>query len=295
MKVTLTDRRQALTDLFAFEQIAQDRFRSPPHPTELARLYGGQVVAQALAACQRTVEGRHANSCHAYFVRAGDPALPIDFAVERDTDGRSFSARRVVARQGDRVILTMSASFQAAEEGPSHHLPMPIVRPPDEIEPESDAISSIADRLPARHRPFWLNDMGFDYRVVEKTDPFSYEPIPARRHVWLKLRHRIADEPAEHQRLFAYASDLYLMHTGLLPLGLGWADPKLQDASLDHAIWFHDDFRVDDWLLYALDSPAAGHARTLGRGLVFTQDGRLVATAAQEGLIRMPAGRQHRG
>lgn len=290
MKVLVTDRRQALTDLFDYEQVAPDRFRIAPQPTALARLYGGQVVAQALAACQRTVAGRDVHSCHAYFVRAGDPALPIDFAVERDTDGRSFSARRVVVGQAGRAILTMSASFHAPEDGPSHHLPMPDVPSPVAVEAESATISAIADRLPPRHRPFWLNDMGFDFRVVEKTDPFGFDPVPATRHVWLKLRHTIGDDPAEHQRLFAYASDLYMMHTGLLPLGLGWADPRLQDASLDHAIWFHDRFRVDEWLLYALDSPAAGHGRTIGRGLVFTQDGRLVATATQEGLIRMPPG-----
>jgi len=291
MTVIITDRRQALSDLFDFEDLG-DRFRAPPRPTALARLFGGQVVAQALAACQRTVEGRNANSCHAYFVRAGDPAMPIDFTVERDTDGRSFSARRVVARQAERPILTMSASFQVPEGGPSHHFPMPVVPPPDQIVPESELVFAVADRLPPRHRPFWLNDMGFDFRVVDATDPFAHAPVAGRRYVWLKLRHRIGDDPAEHQRLFAYASDLYMMHTGLLPFGLGWADARLQDASLDHAIWFHDPFRIDDWLLYALDSPAAGHARSLGRGLVFTEAGRLVATAAQEGLIRMPPGWQ---
>lgn len=290
MKVVITDRSQLLADLFAFEQIGPDQFRAPAHPTPLARLFGGQVVAQALAACQRSVEGRNAHSCHAYFIRAGVPEQPLDFAVERDTDGRSFAARRVVVKQAGRAILTMSTSFHADEDGASHHLLMPAVPAPDEIAPESERISAVADRLPERHQPFWLNDMGFDYRVVEKTDAFAFPSTPARRNVWMKLRHRIGDDIGEHQRLFAYASDLYMMHTGLLPIGLGWADPRLQDASLDHAIWFHDRFRVDEWLLYALDSPAAGHARTLGRGLVFTQDGRLVASAAQEGLIRMPQG-----
>lgn len=291
MKVMIEDRRAALESLFAFDMPEPDVFRARPQPTTMLRLFGGQVVAQALSAAQHTVaEGRFANSLHAYFVRPGDPAVPIDFAVERDSDGRSFSARRVTARQAGRLILTLSASFHAGEDGAIHHLPMPDVPAPETLRPESEAISDIADRLPERHRGFWLNDMGFDYRIVEPGDAFAPAPVEGRRHVWFRLRHVIGDDQAVHQRLLAYASDLYMMHTGLLPLGIGWADPRLQDASLDHAVWFHDRFRIDDWLLFAIDSPAGAHARTLGRGLIFTRDGRLVASAAQEGLVRMPAG-----
>lgn len=291
MTVRIEDRRAALEAMFAYEEGAPDRFRAAPTGGPAARLYGGQVIAQALSAAQRTAPAeRFANSCHAYFVGPGDPKQPIEFAVERDSDGRSFSARRVTAGQGGKLILSLSASFHVSEEGPDHHLPMPAVPPPDEVAPESEVIAAVADRLPEHRRAFWLNDLGIDYRVVEPVDVFTFSPRPARRHVWLRVRHRVGDDPAVHQRLFAYASDLYMMHTGLLPLGIGWADPRLQDTSLDHAIWFHDRFRVDEWLLYALDSPAGGRARTLGRGLVFTRDGRLVVSAAQEGLIRMPPG-----
>lgn len=289
--VTIEDGRAALERLFVFETPAPDRFVARPGGGKPARLYGGHVIAQALAAAQLTAPaGRHVNSCHAYFVRPGDPHLPIDFAVERDSDGRSFSARRVTAAQVGRLILSLSASLHVPEDGPAHRAPMPDVPPPEALVPQDERLSGIADRLPPRHQAFWLSDIGIDFRMVEPFETFDPPLRAARRHVWLRLRHRIGDDVAEHQRLFAYASDLYLMHTGLLPLGIGWADPRLQDASLDHAIWFHDRFRIDDWLLYALDSPAAGHARTLARGLVFTRAGRLVASVAQEGLIRMPPG-----
>ena len=289
--VTIEDRRAALARLFAFVRAGPDRFVAPPAGGPLARLYGGQVIAQAIAAVQLTAPAdRHVNSCHAYFVRPGDPHRSIDFAVERDSDGRSFSARRVAATQEGRLILSLSASFHVREDGPAHHMAMPAVPPPEALPSQDRQLAEIADRLPPRHRAFWLGDIGIDCRMVEPFDTFDPPPRPPHRHVWLRLRYRIGDDVAEHQRLFAYASDLYLMHTGLLPLGIGWADPRLQDASLDHAIWFHDRFRIDEWLLYALDSPVAGHARTLGRGLVFTRDGRLVASVAQEGLIRMPPG-----
>lgn len=289
--VTIGNGRVTLQEMFAFEVPAPDRFVARPGGGILARLYGGQVIAQALAVAQRTAPAdRHVNSCHAYFVRSGDPHRPIDFAVERDSDGRSFSARRVTVMQEGRLILSLSASMHVPEGGPAHHMAMPDVPAPEALVSQDRRLAEIAERLPARHQAFWLQDVGIECRMVEPFETFDPVPRPAHRHVWLRLRHRIGDDMAEHQRLFAYASDLYLLHTGLLPLGIGWADPRLQDASLDHAIWFHDRFRIDEWLLYALDSPAAGHARTLGRGLVFTRDGRLVATVAQEGLIRMPPG-----
>ncbi len=289
--VNIRDRREPLARLFAFDEAAPDRFTAPATGGPVARLYGGQVIAQALAAAQRTVtDDRLAHSCHAYFVRGADPLIPIEFAVERDSDGRSFSARRVAARQAGRLVLSLAASFHIDEPGAAQSQAMPDVPPPELVTPQDVRLSAIADRLPLRHQGFWLNDIGVEFRSVEQVDAFDPAPQAATRHIWLRLRHGIGDDMGEHQRLLAFASDLYLLHTALLPLGIGWADARLQDASLDHAIWFHDRFRIDEWLLYVLDSPAAGHARALARGSVFSRDGRLVASVAQEGLIRMPPG-----
>ena len=279
-----TERRM----MFAFETVGADRFRLPPVPSRLLRLYGGQVIAQALAAVQRTAPpGRPVHSCHAYFVSAGDSARPIDFIVSRDRDGRSFSARRVAVEQDGRLILSMAASLHAIEAGAQHQFAMPEVAPPESLRPMEDAIAAFGDTLPRRHWPFWRREQMIDWRPVEPFRIMNGPPEPSPRHFWLRLKAPLGDDPAEHQRFLAYASDLHILHAGLAPLGIGWADPYLQTASLDHAIWFHDRFRVDEWLLYALDSPAAGHARALGRGNVFARDGRLVATVTQQGLIRV--------
>ena len=276
--------------LFAFETKGVDRFRALPFPSGLLRLYGGHAVAQALAAVQRTAPpGRPVASCHAYFVRPGDTDAPIDFTVSRDRDGRSFSARRVAVEQGGKLILSMSALLHEAEDGPRQQFPMPEIPPPEKLRPMSDWIAEIGDALPRRHWPFWRRDSLFDWRPVE---PFRILESPvesSRKHFWVRLKAPLGDDPAEHQRFFAYASDLHILHAGLAPIGIGFADDHLQTASLDHSIWFHDRFRVDEWLLYALDSPATMGARALGRGNVFTADGRLVASVAQEGLVRMLA------
>lgn len=291
--------------LFDFEALTPDHLRAAPSHSPMARLYGGQVVAQALAACQQSVaEDRFANNCHANFIRAGDPALPLDFILNRDSDGRSFSARRVVVSQQGRVILSMSASFHVPEAGAQHQFAMPAVPGPAALATQAEVLSTVADRLPARHRAFWLRESLFEYRPVERFFVFD-PPIQApRRHVWMRYTgplvpdgtaagdrtagDRTAGDRATHQRLLAYASDLHILHTALLPLGRSWADALLQDASLDHAIWFHSHARADEWLLYVLDSPFAGGALGLGRGLIYTADGRLVASVAQQGLIRFP-------
>lgn len=274
--------------LFALERAGEDHFRVAPIPSGLLRLYGGQVVAQALAAAQRTVPaGRLAHSCHAYFVRAGDTHLPIDFRVSRDRDGRSFSARRVIAEQDGRLILSLAASMHEEEDGLRHQLAMPDVPSPESLRPMVDYIAEVGDALPRRHWPFWRRDHLFDWRPVEPFAILSAKAASSRRHFWMKLRCPLGDDPAEHQHFLAYGSDLHILHAGLAPLGIGWASDHLQTASLDHSIWFHDRFRADDWLLYVLESPAAAGARALGRGVVYTRDGRLVATVAQEGLIRL--------
>ena len=228
------------------------------------------------------------HSCHAYFVRPGDIDRPIDFAVSRDRDGRSFSARRVTASQDGRLILTLAASFHDPEDGPRHQAAMPDVPAPETLPAMDDLIAGA--RRPAAAAPPAVLAAAQPVRLAAGAAfPAACLPRPRQggRRFWFRLRGTLGDDPAEHQRYLAYASDLHILHAGLAPLGISWADDHLQTASLDHSIWFHDRFRVDEWLLYAVDSPFAGGARALGRGLIFAADGRLVASVAQEGLIRL--------
>lgn len=275
-------------DLFDFVEVTPDRFRVPPTFGPLARLFGGHVLAQALSAAQRTVRpGRLAHSCHAYFVRPGRVDVPIDFAVTRDSDGRSFSARRVTATQEGALILSLSASMHEEEAGPVQQFAPPEVPPPESLPPLDAVMAESMARMPSYRQAFWDRDLGLDFRAVEPFVTIDPPATPPRRHFWVRVRDRLGEDPAEHQRMFAYLSDLFILHTGLGPLGVSWASPRLQDASLDHAIWFHHRFRADEWLLCAMDSPFAGGARTLGRTTVFTREGQLVASVAQEGLIRI--------
>ncbi len=274
--------------LFAFEEKGKDHFRTQPIPTTMLRLYGGQVVSQALAAAHRTVaEGKLANSCHAYFVRAGAIDRPLDFLVERDSDGRSFSARRVSVLQDGQLILSLSALFHAHEEAKRHQRPMPDVAPPDGLASMDELIADVGDALPKRHHPFWRRDHIFDWRPVGPFRIMDGQVESPRRNFWLRLKDPAEPSERLHQWFFAYASDLHLLHAGLAPFGLGFADDHLQTASLDHAIWFHEPFRTDEWLLYSIDSPAAAQSLALGTGDLFTADGRLVASTAQQGLIRL--------
>lgn len=276
------------SSLFTFEERDDGTLRVPASGGPLFRLYGGQVLSQALAAAQHSVApGRPAHSCHAYFVRAGRIDMPIDFTVIRDTDGRSFSARRVEARQGDSLILTLSASFHDPEDGPVQQAAMPDVPGPLDLPPQDDVIAAALSAMPPHRVVFWDRDIGIDHRAVEPFHTVNPPKAAPQRSFWFRIRDRLSDDLREHQRMLAFASDLYIMHSGLLPLGISWSDHDLQDASLDHALWFHQPFRADEWLLYTMDSPYAGGARTLGRGTIFAQDGRLVASVAQEGLIRM--------
>jgi len=275
-------------NLFDFEDVAPDSFRAAATGGPLLRLFGGHVLAQALSAVQRTVApGRLANSLHAYFIRPGLPDLPIDFTVTRYADGRSFSSRRVEAMQGGKIILCLIASLHDEETGAVHEIAMPDVPPPESLTPQDDIIAEALPHMPALRYPFWNRDLGIDFRAVEPFVTVDPPVSPPRRHFWVRIKQRLGDDPAEHQRMLTYFSDLYVMHTGLGPLGIGWADHRMQDASLDHAVWFHQRFRADEWLLYAMDSPYAGGARTLGRGTIFARDGRVVASVAQEGLIRI--------
>ena len=269
------------------ERVGENLFRglSPAEPAQ--RVFGGQVLAQALAAAGRTVEKRLCHSLHAYFLRPGDPGLPIDYQVDRSRDGASFAARRVVALQRERPIFTLAASFQRVEAGFEHQAQMPVVPPPEELEDDQQVL--LRQDLAPHVRAWVARERAFETRSVLGRGPFAPDgDRPARPpvdHIWLKTRAPVPDDPVLQRVLLAFISDMSLLDTSLLPHGRSIFS-RVQVASLDHAMWFHRDFRVDEWLLYAQDSPSASGARGFNRGSIFTRDGRLVASVAQEGLIR---------
>jgi acyl-CoA thioesterase II len=278
-----------LEDLLTVSRMGDGWYLGKRKAGGVGRVFGGQVIAQALAAAQDTVsEERAAHSLHAYFMRAGSEDYEITFRVERDFDGGSFSTRRIIALQQDRPILNMAASFQKAEDGLSHQVAMPDVPPPEELIPESELRIQYAEQIPEAHRANFLRERAFESRPVNPRDWMGGDKRdPAAQDVWFRLRAPTGDDKAMHRAMLAYQSDSWLLGTCTLAHGITFLKPGFQSASLDHAIWLHDDFRVDDWLLYSCDSPWSGHGRGFNRGAIFTRDGRLVATCAQEGLIRL--------
>ncbi|AOR79937.1 acyl-CoA thioesterase [Novosphingobium resinovorum] len=273
---------------YAFEKIAPDHYRVAPVPSDLLRLYGGMALSQCLAAARLTVpQDKVAHSLHAYFLQPGLIDRPVEFAVTRESDGRTFANRTVRMTQDGAPILNLMASFKAPEPSGRHGFPMPDVPEPEGLTSLAELVAQYGDRLPERHRPFWRRRQQIDWRPIGMF-PFDERDVrPATRSFWFRLNDTIDGPLDVHQRLLAYASDLHIFHTALGPLGIGWANDFLQSSSLDHAIWFHDDFRVDEWMLYAMDSPAATDALALGRGNIFRRDGTLVATVSQQGLARM--------
>jgi acyl-CoA thioesterase II len=279
---------EELVELLDLETIDVNLFRGTQPDTILQRVFGGQVAAQALVAGVRTVEStRSAHSLHSYFLRPGDPAVPIVYDVERIRDGKSFSTRRVVARQHGRPIYYMTLSFQVPEDGLDHQDAMPDVPAPEEL-PDLGKLLAARSNAGADE---WLKEWSaLELRYVGDSSPqggtLPADERPAQSRLWIRVRGTLDDDPVTHQAAFAYASDLTLLGATLVPHGVHVAHPTIQSASLDHTIWFHRPFRADEWLLYDQASPSASGARGLGIGRVFTQDGRLVATVAQEGLIR---------
>ena len=264
-------------------------FRGASQDIGSGRVYGGQVLAQALVAAGRTVEpGRSAHSLHSYFILPGDHDAPIVYFVERLRDGKSFTTRRVTAIQHGRAIFEMSASFQIAEPGIEHQMGLPDVPPPEELVSDIERMRAQLDRLPERVRTFYTRERPFDWRSVDPDDPLQPTPRPARRYAWFRAAAPLgSDDPLLHQAVLAYARDYGLLGTAMLPHALTFTTPGIQAATLDHAMWFHRPFRADEWLLYATESPSASGARGFTRASVFTRDGRLVASAVQEGLIRV--------
>ena len=277
-----------LVKLLDVKDLGEDRFEGRRKRGGVGRVYGGQVIAQALAAATRTVApDRAVHSLHAYFLRGGSEDHSTGYKVERDLDGGSFSNRRVVASQLGRPILTLVASFHRREPGVSHQDAMPDVPPPDDLPSERELRLRYLDRVPEGQRGFMLTPRPIEMRPVEPRHWMGGEPGPARSHSWFRAVAPLPADPALHRTVLAYASDMSLLGTCTMPHGLSWMRGEVMGASLDHALWFHDpEVRADDWLLYATDSPWAGAARGFNRGRIFTRDGRLVAETAQEGMIR---------
>jgi acyl-CoA thioesterase-2 len=276
-----------LVALMQLEPLGGDRFLAQSEDIGTPAVFGGQVLGQSLAAASLTVGAdRPVHSMHAYFLLPGEHA-PIEYSVDRVRDGRSFTTRHVVARQGERIIFEMSASFQTVDEGMDHQLAMPAVEGPEGLVSELDQRLALGDRLPERWRIKGLEPHGIEYRRVEADDLLAPIVRPSESAIWMRAIAPLPDDPVVHRALLAYASDHGLLRAAMLPHGLSFMSGQVRPASLDHAMWFHRDFRMDDWLLYVLDSPSASGARGLCRGSLFTRDGRLVASTAQEGMLRI--------
>ncbi len=277
-----------LLSILDLEPLEHNLFRGRSPQDGWQRVFGGQVIGQALVAANRTVdEDRPAHSLHGYFMRPGDPKVPIIYEVDRIRDGRSFATRRVVAIQHGKAIFSMSASYHKKEEGLTHQIEMPDIPTPEELPNEADMIEAYMATAPdnikayfRRERPIELRPVNMEHYTTDK----KLEPI---QHVWVRTTSPLPDDPAIHKCALAYASDMTLLDTSLFAHGRSVFNKDISAASLDHAMWFHDDFRADEWLLYSQDSPWTAGARGLNRGTLFRRDGTVVASAVQEGLIRV--------
>jgi acyl-CoA thioesterase-2 len=278
-----------LVALMRLERLEENRFRGESQDPGWGTVFGGQALGQALAAAIETVAAdRRVHSLHAYFLRPGDVARPIVYEVDRIRDGRAFTTRRVVANQGGPAIFAMSCSFQVDEAGFEHQSPMPPAPAPETLPTEPQRLAPFLTTAPDAIRALLLAERPFDVRTADQIgdDPLAPTRGEPRRLTWMRAAAALPDQPALHACLLAYVSDYQFATTALAPHGASWLSPSLQLASIDHVMWFHRPFRCDDWLLHAIDSPTAQAARGLVRGEIFTRDGRLVASTAQEGLFR---------
>jgi acyl-CoA thioesterase-2 len=280
----MTAALDALVDLLDLEAIEVNIFRGVSPDEKRQRVFGGQVAGQALVAAGRTVERGDVHSLHAYFLRPGDTTVPILYEVDRIRDGRSFTTRRVVAIQHGRAIFNLSASFHVREEGVDHQVPMPEAPDPESLPTYQERLAPYAKQLGD-----WLNrPQPIDQRYVDNGGGLFRAGVSApRQQVWIRADGRLADGQLLHACVVAYASDMSLLDSTILPHPVSWEDPRLMSASLDHAMWFHRPFRVDEWMLYDQESPSASGARGLARGSIFTRDGRLAVSVVQEGLVRL--------
>ncbi len=277
-----------LIQLLTLERLDTNLFRGQSRDIGTQRVFGGQVLGQALAAANNTVEGRVVHSLHAYFLRKGDQEKPIIYEVDRQRDGRSFTSRRVVAIQHGHPILNMAASFKVPEDGLEHQTNMTQVPPPESLKDVTEYRRQLQDRLPDSKLPRYLmHERPFEFRPVQLPQFIDPEPREPRASIWFKAIAPMPDDEHLHRAMLAYVSDYYLISTATRPHGTSVFDPQLQLASLDHALWFQRPFRVDEWLLYEIESPSASDGRGLSRGKIYQRDGTLVAVAAQEGVMRL--------
>jgi acyl-CoA thioesterase-2 len=278
---------EQLLSILDIEQLEVNLFRGLSPQVGWQRVFGGQVIGQALVAANRTVNGRMAHSLHAYFLRAGDPSVPIIYEVDRIRDGGSFSTRRVVAIQHGHAIFSMAASFHKVEPGLEHQMPMPSAPKPESLPSEVELKACLIDRVPPQVKAYWERERPIEIRPVDLSRYLSPGNHAPTQQVWLRATGSLGDDLSLHQCVLAYASDFTLLDTALIAHGRFVFDPSLMLASLDHAIWFHRTFRADEWLLYVQDSPSSGASRAFCRGTLFTREGELVASTAQEGLVRL--------
>ncbi|WP_068858494.1 acyl-CoA thioesterase II [Perlucidibaca aquatica] len=277
---------QELLQLLDLEPIEINLFRGQSINLFGKNVFGGQVLGQALMAAGRTVEDRLAHSLHAYFLRPGDATTPIVYSVERVRDGKSFTTRTVKAIQHGEIIFTMMASFSIAEDGLDHQMPMPTVPAPEELKSELELRRLVAPFVPEKMRAMMERDRPIELRPIDPVNPFALSPKPPHRAHWMRSQMALPDDPFLHQCLLAFASDFALMGTAMLPHAVHFMQPSMQCASIDHAMWFHRPVRMDEWLLYSMDAPSASSAKGINRGLIYDRDGVLIASTAQEGLMR---------
>jgi acyl-CoA thioesterase-2 len=281
-------------DILDLERLEANLFRGRSPREDRQRAFGGQVAAQALVAAVRTVDAEDSDvhSLHAYFLRPGDVRVPIIYEVDRTRDGRSFSTRRVVAIQHGKAIFTLSASFHRREQGYEHQAPMPDVPDPERLPTWNESMAPLLNDAPEGLRKWILRERPFDMRYVGEPDWIDRRALEPSRMIWIRADGELVDDPMVHEVLVSYASDMMLLDTALRPHAVSVADHGGMLASLDHAMWFHREFRADQWLLYAMESPSSSGARGFATGRFFTRDGRLAASVAQEGLIRPPRGKE---
>jgi acyl-CoA thioesterase-2 len=278
-----------LTQTLTLDPIEVNLFRGVSPPEERQRIFGGQVVAQALTAAYRTVEGRICHSLQSYFIRPGDPAVPVLYQVERSRDGKTFATRRVIAIQHGEQIFNMACSFQVPEAGFDHAAIMPDVPGPEDLTDDFDRLTVELKDMPEKYKS-WLRRRPIEMRPIAPVSLVNPKPAPAEQYVWIRARGDLGDDVPLNQALLAYASDFSLLSTAMRPHGVSWMS-GVQTASLDHILWFHRPTNFSRWHLYVQDSPSASGARGFNRGAIFREDGVLVASAAQEGLIRQRTGK----